>query len=124
MRPFICVGVLGLLGILLSMPAAALTGDDLLKQCSAEPNSVERKQCESYIEGVVSGINTLTISERLLHPGIDSYPQLFCVPRFTGTKDLVAATVNYLEHHADTRHYDASSEILLALQQACPCKSS
>jgi hypothetical protein len=111
-----------LLGLWWAQPAAALTGDDLLMQCSSVNGSPERKQCESYIDGVFSGINTLITSMRILHPGSNSYPQLFCVPRFTATKDLVAATVSYLKQHAESRRYDASSEILLALQQGYPCK--
>jgi hypothetical protein len=59
---------------------------------------------------------------RILHPESSSYPQLFCVPRFTATKDLMIATVSYLKQHAESQGYDASSEILLALQQAYPCK--
>ena len=74
-----------LLGLWWAQPAAALTGDDLLMQCSSVNGSPERKQCESYIDGVFSGINTLITSMRILHPGSNSYPQLFCVPRLTAT---------------------------------------
>ena len=118
------VAALGLLigAIVHASPVFALTGDELLSQCSATANTPERKQCESYVDGVLSGINTLITSMRILHPGSSSYPQLFCVPRFTATKDLVAATVSYLKHHIESQRYDASSEILLALQQAYPCK--
>lgn len=122
MRTVKCLFCLSACALALSMPAFALTGDELLRQCSGVGGSAERKQCESYIDGVISGVDTFTISVRLLNPGSTSYPRLFCVPRFTGPKDLVAATVKYLERHADTRHYDASSEVLLALQQAYPCK--
>ena len=107
---------------LVSPPANALTGEELLKQCSAAAYSVEWKQCESYIAGVVSGISTLTTSMRILHPESSSYPQLYCVPRYTATAELVAATADYLLHHLDTQHYEASSEVLLALQRAYPCK--
>lgn len=104
-------------------PVFALTGDELLSQCSATANTPERKQCESYVDGVVSGINTLITSMRILHPGSSRHPQLFCVPRFTARKDLVAAIVSYLKQHAESQRYDASSEILLALQQAYPCQA-
>jgi hypothetical protein len=114
--------LLAVLFMLISPSVFALTGNELLKQCSAATASTGRKQCESYVDGVVSGINTLTTSMRILHPGSGSYPQLFCVPRFTATNDLVAATVSYLKQHTENQHYDASSEVLLALQQAYPCK--
>ncbi len=116
--------VLGLLIVVIgrSSPVLALTGDELLRQCSTAADALGRKRCESYIDGVVSGINTLTISMKILHPESNGYPQLFCVPRFTATKDLVTATVSYLKQHAGGPRYDASSEILLALEQAYPCK--
>lgn len=114
--------ILALLGLCLAKPAAALTGDELLMLCSSATGSSDQKQCERYIDGVVSGIETLTTGMRILHPGDSSYPQLLCIPRFTGTKDLITVSVSYLKQHAESRHYDAASEILLALQKAYPCK--
>jgi hypothetical protein len=121
-RPTARLWLPAVLFMFISPSVFALTGGELLEECSAAADSVDRKQCESYIDGVVSGINTLITGMRILHPGNSSYPQLFCVPRFAATKDLVAATVSYLKQHTESQHYDASSEILLALQQAYPCK--
>jgi hypothetical protein len=113
--------ILGLLALSLTSPAAALTGDELLVLCSGTGGSSEQKQCERYIEGVVSGIETLTTGMRILHPGESNYQPIFCVPRFTATRDLMVSTITYLKQHVESRQYDAGSEILLALQQTYPC---
>jgi hypothetical protein len=104
-----------------SVPASALTGDELLKQCSVASNSLERQQCESYIAGVADGINTLMTSMRLLHPDSPSYPKLFCVASSKPVRDLVEATTGYLLRNPGRRHYDAASEVILALEEAFPC---
>jgi len=117
------MGVSALLAMLAAVPAgtANVTGTELLSECSAAPDSAVDKQCVSYIAGVVDGIDTLLTSLRLLHPFNDAYPTLYCLPPATSAKDLVAPIVDYLRNHAATRHYGASSEVLLALKQAYPC---
>lgn len=104
--------------------AANVTGSELLAECSAAHGSAARRQCVSYIAGVVDGIDTLITSLRLMHPFTNAYPRLYCLPPGAAVKDLVVPTVDYLRKHPATRHYGASSEVLLALQQAYPCKSS
>ena|SRR5580700_2062755 len=104
-----------------SHPAWALSGEQLLQSCSMVAGSTEHKQCESYIAGVVDGINTLVSSMKLLHPGGPEYPKLFCVTHPEPIKDLVDASTEYLSRNASSRHYDAASEVLLALQEAFPC---
>jgi hypothetical protein len=103
-----------------SIPLFALTGDQLLQRC-AMTDGPDRKQCESYIAGVVDGVNTLTTSMKLLHPGGPDYPKLFCVTSLAPIKSLVDATTGYLSRNPGSRHYDAASEVLLALQEAFPC---
>lgn len=104
--------------------AANLTGAALLKECSSASDSISHKQCESYIAGVVDGAGTLMTSMKLLHADSEAYPRLYCVPRLTPAKDLVVSTVDYLLKHPATRHFGASSEVLLALEQAYPCRGS
>jgi Rap1a immunity proteins len=120
------VGVLVLLAVCAPQLAGAtnLTGAALLKECSSPSDSISHKQCESYIAGVVDGADTLMTSMKLLHAGSKAYPRLYCVPHSTPAKDLVASTVDYLLKHPATRRYGASSEVLLALEQAYPCRGS
>ncbi len=124
MRLSIWVGVSALLAMLVTLPAYAanVTGTELLAECSAAHGGVAHKQCVSYIAGVVDGIDTLLTSLRLMHPFANAYPRLYCLPPGTAAKGLVVPTVDYLRKHPATRHYGASSEVLLALQQAYPCK--
>lgn len=119
-------GVLVLLGIFAMVPAGAanLTGTELLAECSEDPDGAAHKQCVSYTAGVVDGIDTLMTSLRLLHPFNSAYPQWYCLPPRTVATSLVAPTVDYLVKHPATRQYGASSEVLLALEQAYPCAGS
>jgi Rap1a immunity proteins len=107
-----------------SLPASALSGDQLLQHCTKTVESAEHNRCEGYIVGVVEGINTLTTSMKLLHPGGPEYPRLFCVAPSEPIKNLVDATTKYLSHNPGSGHYDAASEVLLALQAAFPCTGS
>jgi hypothetical protein len=117
------LGALFFAGILFTTPAWALTGEQLFQQCSAA-DSADRKQCESYIAGVVDGINTLTASMKLLHPSGPEYPKLFCVAPSEPINRLVDAVTGYLSRNPSDRHFGAASEVLLALQEAFPCIGS
>lgn len=107
-----------------SASATNLTGSALLEQCSSSPSSIARKQCESYIAGLVDGIDTLTVSMKFLFPNVTGFHALWCIPRSTPVKDLVAATVDYLQNHSSVRQrqYGASSEVMLALMKGYPCR--
>lgn len=120
------VGAWALLAILVSPPvgAAGVTGTELLAECSATPGSPARKLCVGYIAGVVDGIDTLLTTLRLLHPLNNDYPRLYCLPPGTVAATLVAPTIEYLRKHPATRHYGASSEVVLALKQTYPCVGS
>src|ERR1700761_3250017 len=85
-------------------PAKALTGEDLLRQCSAE-SEPKKTQCRSYIAGVAEGVDTLSTSMRLLHSSSPSYPRLFCVGDRTPT-ELVRATKTYLLQNPDGRRFN------------------
>lgn len=126
MRTGFCVSTCVLIAMLASQRTVAveMTGTELLAACRSARQSVGREQCESYISGVLDGVNTYVTSLRLLHPGISSYPNLFCVPRVATKKDVVDAMVKYLTRHPSKRHFGASSEVLLAAEQAFPCPDS
>lgn len=108
----------------ISPPAIALTGDQLLQRCTTAVDSVGHKQCESYVAGIVDGINTMAISMKLLHQGEPEYPKLFCVASSDPIKSLIDAVIGYLSRNPDSRHYNAASQVLLALQEAFPCKAN
>ena len=116
-------GVSVLFAILLVLPAQAsnVTGTELLAECSVSPRRVARIRCDSYIAGVVDGVDALIVSLRLLHPLSGAYRRLYCLPRRAADKSLVSPIVHYLREHPSTRHYGASSEVLLALEQTYPC---
>ena len=87
-------------------------------------DSVEWKQCGSYVTGVVGGATMLMVSMRLLNPESASYPLLFCVSPSVPEKGVVDAVVKYLRTNTSGRHYDAASEVMLALKEAFPCRSN
>jgi hypothetical protein len=63
-------------------------------------------------------------SMRILHPGDNRYPQLFCGANVASPNDLVAAAMSYLRSHPESRHFGAASEVLLSLKQAYPCSGT
>ena len=121
MRSATSIACLILVGIWMPRSAFALTGDQLLQRCTAKAGSADYSQCESYIAGVADGTNTLMTSMRLLHPEGPEYPKLFCTATGTPTTSLVEAVTGYLSRNAGSRHFDAASEVLLALREAFPC---
>lgn len=117
------VGLLVSLALFAAVPASAagLTGTQLLADCSSTPTSAGRTRCVSYIAGVIDGIDTLVTSSRLLHPGSNAYPKMYCLPVGIKAENLVAPLVSYLRQHADDLHFGASSEVMLGLMQIYPC---
>lgn len=99
--------------------ARAATGEELFRQCS---DPMKEKGCEAYINGIADGVTTFTVTVQLLHPGDSSYPRMFCTDTVT-PEELVRATREYLANHPETRHFGAASQVILALQQAFPCRS-
>jgi hypothetical protein len=114
--------VLAALLALTSLRVSAMTGDDLLKQCTAPDESVEHKQCGSYILGVMSGANMMMIGTKQLHPDSTIYPVLFCVTPSVPTPQLIDVVVKYLKANPEGRKYDAGSEVLLSFREAFPCR--
>lgn len=106
---------------LTSLRASAMTGDELLTQCAAPEESVEHKQCGSYILGVMSGANMMMIGTKQLHSDSVAYPVLFCVTPSVPVKELIDAVLKYLRSNPAGRRYDAGSEVLLAFREAYPC---
>lgn len=100
----------------------ALSGAELLKQCSSSPQSPQRVRCEGYVAGVASAVDTLTTSMRLLYPRSSDYPRVICGTRVASNTSLVSATVSYLRSHTNSQRFGAASEVLLALERAYPCK--
>ena len=98
-----------------------MTGDELLRQCTAPVGSIEQKQCGSYILGVMSGANMMMIGTKQLHAESAAYPVLFCVTPSVPTPQLVDVVVKYLRANPEGRQYDAGSEVLLAFREAYPC---
>ena len=113
--------LLAVLLLSVSRGAFALTGDELLKQCTAADQSMDRRLCESYINGALSGANMIMVGMKMLYPDASSYPTLFCVNPSTPTSKLVSAVVEYLRGHPQARRYDAGSEVLLAFRKSFPC---
>ena len=116
---YICL--LAFFGAVVSLPALGMTGDELLNQCSSGALTLDRASCEGYIIGVEEGVDTLTMSQRILHQDNNIYPQLFCGSRWTSRDSLVRVVVPYLRHHPESRHFGAASEVTLSLEQAYPC---
>jgi hypothetical protein len=106
-----------------SMRVSAMSGEELLQQCTAPEKSVEHKLCGSYILGVMSGANMMMIGTKQLHQN-PLYPVLFCVTPAVPTTQLIDVVVRYLTANPDGRKYDAGSEVLLAFQGAYPCTNS
>lgn len=101
-----------------------LTGKDLLGQCSAPINSLERHKCNSYVLGVVSGANMIMASLKQIRGGPHGLPMMFCAPPTTPTNKLVSATIDYLKEHPEGLRYDAASEVLLAVASTFPCSNA
>lgn len=105
--------------IFMCQSARAATGEELFRQCS---DPMKEKECKAYVNGVADGVTTFTVTVQLLHPNDPSYPRLFCTETVT-PEELVRATRKYLASHPKTRQFGAASQVMLALQQAFPCRS-
>lgn len=104
--------------------AQLLTGDELLKQCSAQEGSADWVRCEGFVHGVARGVTILSIALYQARRDREDYPLLFCIDKSVPPKKLIVIAVDYLRSHPDDRHYDAASELLLAFREAFPCPSS
>jgi hypothetical protein len=116
-----CICLMVWLAYLYPASAAPLTGEELLKLCSSHTATPDRSLCEGFVTGVEAGVDTFTTGMRILHPGGNMFPALFCGANLASSDNLVAAAVSYLRHHPDTKHFGAASEVMLGLEQAFPC---
>lgn len=101
--------------------AANITGKELLAECSAAHNSVHYAQCVSYIAGVIDGVDALVISSRLLHPGTNAYPKMYCLPAGANAVSLVVPLVAYMQKHPSDLRFGAPSEVIVGLMRLYPC---
>jgi len=109
--------ILALVLLLADQPVYAFTGEELFNECS---DAAKEKQCEAYVRGVADGVTTLTVTAGILHPDSQLYPRLFCVEDVT-SDELVRAVRRYLTDNPSTRHFNAASQVILALQGSFPC---
>src|SRR3990172_3500885 len=104
--------------------AQMMTGNELLKQCSAQEGSVDWVRCEGFVHGVARGVTILSIALYQSRRDREDYPLLFCIDKSVPPKKLIVIAVDYLRSNPDDRHYDAASELLLAYRETFPCPSS
>lgn len=100
--------------ILVNYPVKAefYTGNDLYKICGGTVETTPI--CSAYITGV---------TDAFIFASTKNVPNSPCLPYDTVTiaqiRDIV---VKYLSENPDQRHYTASSNILVALKRAFPCR--
>ena len=83
------------------------SGNDLLKQCSAPPDTEALANCRGYVTGVADAL------------GITKF---VCTPLNATANQLVDIVLDHLRSHTAERHYEAAGEVALALKQAFPCQ--
>jgi hypothetical protein len=111
-----------LLALSLAMPAPALAkagtlsvwdGNELLDACSR--TDYLRFLCMGYVTGVRDGGE--------LHFGPDVTWRKFCSPSNVLNGQLVDVVVTYLRAHPDRRQVSAQTIVLLAFNEAWPCRN-
>jgi len=100
---------------------AAMTGDDLLRSCSAQIDSAEHRECASYIQGTIDASAATTRSFADDRAWDNRAPRLFCISKEEAGENVVTAVTRYLESHPENRASNAASNTLLALMSAYPC---
>lgn len=96
------------LGAALSTPAFGTfkTGNMLLRDCSDLTSEV---MCVGYITGAAD-------AARLMEP------PAFCLPAGVTISQMKLVVTQYLQLHLAELHFDASSLVKAALEQAFPCR--
>jgi Ssp1 endopeptidase immunity protein Rap1a len=89
---------------------AFLTGNQLYSYCNSELSNM-RTHCLGYIEGAVDSV-----------PPSSGGKTFFCVPKGVEAGQMRDVVVGYLRNHAESRHQLAAYLVLMALQQAYPCR--
>ena len=62
--------------------------------CSSHTATPDRSLCEGFVTGVEAGVDTFTTGMRILHPGGNMFPALFCGANLASSDNLVAAAVS------------------------------
>lgn len=103
-----------------------VSGNDLLKECSAKNKSF----CQGYLIGIVDGMDQLAVemfnpeNEVDLSPyqsGIDSVLE-FCFPPNMEFIQIIDLVVLFLEENPGIRHFTADSLAFSAIREAFPCE--
>lgn len=108
MRDLIEASALGMVLALLSAPAEAVTGNSLFDACERSAEGF----CAGYILGVVDRIEDQALIE----------PRHICFPPGATTRQLIDVVMNYLRKHPEKRHFKASQQVWLALDEVWVCK--
>jgi hypothetical protein len=106
----------GLIALLITLPslAGAMDGNKLLSECKGgETDNLSFGICFGYIQGVVHGAESYSTAMDLTLP--------FCMPENASAGQIRDIVVKYFEESPESRHYTASSSILVALIRAFPC---
>lgn len=114
--------MLGAIAVLLPAAAfAGMTGDELLRVCSAPAESVEHRDCAPYIQGAIDAAAVTARSFAVDRGGDRVDQRLFCIGRDEPADSVVLAVMRYLENHPENRASSAASNAILAMIDAYPC---
>ena len=114
--------VLALLGVLASpRPAAALTGNQLLKTCGSD--DIEGLACVYYVVGWNDAFGNATIAQYGLQPNFVSNPIMgICLPIKVTNGQMVDVLLKYLRAHPEKRHEGSWELTAHAMKKAWPCR--
>jgi hypothetical protein len=116
-RKFSFIGVLFLGSLLVVYPAhAKITGNDLLRFCTSDPNSVEQSYCLGYLSGLMDGVMAANI--------LAAHPQIFDAPQGADVLQVRDIVVKSLQQSPKDRHLEAVVLVMRALKEAFPPKPS
>ena len=105
--------VLLFLALIYPAMASALTGNELLSDCSEDMGSRGISSCLSYLEAVTDAHKTFVGWEMLKEPSQ-------CIPGRVTLGQAQAVVIKALKEHPEDLHNSASSLVLNALYDAFP----
>jgi hypothetical protein len=88
--------------------AGYYTGNDLVKWFNDKDNETP---LYIYIAGVIDGIGV-----------IEEYSKTICIAAGTTQRQIGQLTYNYMQKHPEIWTYSGSYFVILAVQEAYPCK--
>lgn len=104
---------------------SSLTMQALLANCEAPKNSVQWSYCVGYIVGVADKMSDFGLQRTKFGDGTTPRPRESLCPDAATDFDatvMVAAFVNWAEHHPEQLEFPASGPVGYALQTKWPCK--